>query len=197
MGHETGGEPTVTGRQAVTASGVVLIMLGLGGLLWNAADTHPTGWLVWFVAAALAHDLLVAPLVLGTAVLVKRLPPPYRGPARTGLVLAASVVLLALPFVLGFGRRPDNPSVLPQAYGRHLATIMILIGLISAAIAVLNAYARPMGRTILTVLGVLLAIWLLFTVIGMVIATLKFFLWIGLLAVLGAVIVMVVSRMSK
>jgi hypothetical protein len=54
-----------------------------------------------------------------------------------------------------------------------------------------------MGRTILTVLGVLLAIWLLFTVIGMVIATLKFFLWIGLLAVLGAVIVIVVSRMSK
>lgn len=54
-----------------------------------------------------------------------------------------------------------------------------------------------MGRTILTVLGVLLAVWLLFTVIGMIVATLKFLLWIGLLAVLGAVIVTVVSKLSR
>jgi hypothetical protein len=38
-----------------------------------------------------------------------------------------------------------------------------------------------------------LAIWLLFTVIGMVISALKFLIWIGLLAV----VVTMVSRISK
>jgi hypothetical protein len=54
-----------------------------------------------------------------------------------------------------------------------------------------------MGRKILTILGVLLAIWLLITVIGMVIAALKFLIWIGLFAVVAAVVVTMVSRMSK
>jgi hypothetical protein len=60
-----------------------------------------------------------------------------------------------------------------------------------------NAYAHPMGRTILAILGVILAIWLLFTVIGMLVAALKFFIWIGLLAVIGAVVVTVLSRLAK
>ncbi|MCO6007414.1 hypothetical protein NE236_20760 [Actinoallomurus purpureus] len=54
-----------------------------------------------------------------------------------------------------------------------------------------------MGRTILTIIGILLAIWLLFTVLGMLIAALKFLLWLGVLAVVGAIIVTVISRMAK
>lgn len=54
-----------------------------------------------------------------------------------------------------------------------------------------------MGRAILTIIGVLLAIWLLFTVLGMLVAALKTLLWLGLLAVLGAIVVTVVSKMSR
>jgi hypothetical protein len=60
-----------------------------------------------------------------------------------------------------------------------------------------NAYARLMGRMILNVIGILLAIWLLFTVLGMLISALKFLLWLGVLAVIGAVIVTVISKMAK
>ncbi|MEV0400497.1 hypothetical protein [Actinoallomurus sp. NPDC050550] len=54
-----------------------------------------------------------------------------------------------------------------------------------------------MGRAILTIIGILLAIWLLFTVLGMLISALKFLLWLGVLAVIGAVIVTVISKMAK
>jgi uncharacterized membrane protein len=60
-----------------------------------------------------------------------------------------------------------------------------------------SAYARLMGRAILTIIGILLAIWLLFTVLGMLISALKFLLWLGVLAVIGAVIVTVISKMAK
>lgn len=185
------------GRHVVVAAGAVLVVMGFGGLVASAADTDPAVWFIWFAGAAVAHDLVLTPLVLGMALLTGRVPGAYRRPARTALVLAGSVTLVALPMVFGFGRRPDNPSVLPQAYGAHLATVVIVIALVTAAVAVLNAYSHLMGRKILTILGVLLAIWLLITVIGMVIAALKFLIWIGLFAVVAAVVVTMVSRMSK
>lgn len=181
-------------RYAVTGAGVALIGVGFAGLLANASSTHPIGWFVWFAGAAVAHDALLAPLVVGVAYALGRLPGDVRRPLRTALVLAGSVTAVALPMVLGYGRRADNPSVLPQAYGAYLA---VLIGLMCAAVSIVNAYSRPMGRAILTVVGVLLAIWLLFTVLGMIIAALKFLIWLGLLAVIAAVVVTVLSRLAK
>lgn len=54
-----------------------------------------------------------------------------------------------------------------------------------------------MGKAILSIIGILLAIWLLFTAIGMIVATLKFLFWIGLLAVLAAIVVTVIAKMAK
>jgi len=54
-----------------------------------------------------------------------------------------------------------------------------------------------MGRTILTIAGVVLAIWLLFTVIGAVLSMLKFFLFIGFVAVLVYLAVTLVSKSSS
>jgi hypothetical protein len=54
-----------------------------------------------------------------------------------------------------------------------------------------------MGKAILTIVGVLLSIWLIFMVIGMIISALKFLIWIGFLAVIGAVIVILISRLAK
>jgi hypothetical protein len=50
-----------------------------------------------------------------------------------------------------------------------------------------------MGRIIWTILGVILAIWLAFTAIGGIFATLKTFLITGLIA---AVVVIVVSLLA-
>ncbi|GAB3987221.1 hypothetical protein GCM10029978_105100 [Actinoallomurus acanthiterrae] len=126
------------GRLVVYGLGAALIGVGGVGLLADAADTHPVGWLVWFVASALAHDLLLAPILLATAALTGRIPEPYRGPVRVSLVLAGSVSAVALPMVLGLGRQAGNPSRLPQAYGVHLAVVVGVIGLAGAVVTVVR-----------------------------------------------------------
>ena len=61
----------------------------------------------------------------------------------------------------------------------------------------LNAYARPMGKAILTIVGVLLSIWLIFMVVGMIISALKFLIWLGFLAVIAAIVVTLVGRLAR
>ncbi len=54
-----------------------------------------------------------------------------------------------------------------------------------------------MGKAILAIIGVLLAIWVLSTAIGMIFAALKFMIWLGVLAVIAAVVVTVISKLAK
>jgi hypothetical protein len=54
-----------------------------------------------------------------------------------------------------------------------------------------------MGRTILTVVGILLAIGVAFMVIGAIIAAVKFLFVVGLLALIVTVAVVVVGRLSR
>lgn len=60
-----------------------------------------------------------------------------------------------------------------------------------------DAYGRGMGKTILTIIGVVLAVWLAMTVVGAIISMLKFFFFIGLVAVIVVLAVTAVSKMSK
>jgi hypothetical protein len=134
----------MTGRLIAYGFGATLIGIGGIGLLRDAADTDPAGWLIWFAGAALAHDLLLVPLVFGGALLTGRLPPPYRRPVRVSLTLAASVSAVGLPMVLGLGRRAGDPSRLPQAYGANLTIILALIGL--ACVLAMTVGAVRRGR---------------------------------------------------
>jgi hypothetical protein len=137
----------VRGRLIAYGFGATLIGVGGVGLLRDAAETRPAGWLVWFAGAALTHDLLLAPLVLGAASLTGRLPEPYRRPVRVSLVLAACVSAVALPMVLGLGNRAGDPSRLPRAYGADLAIVLALIGLAGALAVAVGAIRVRRGRS--------------------------------------------------
>lgn len=61
-----------------------------------------------------------------------------------------------------------------------------------------TAYLVAMARTVLTVLGILLALWLVFGfVIPALFATLKFLLIIGIIALVAVVVVTVVGKLSR
>ncbi|WP_187356965.1 hypothetical protein [Actinomadura sp. CNU-125] len=47
------------------------------------------------------------------------------------------------------------------------------------------------------ILGVVLGVWLLFTVVGAILSMLKFFFFIGLVAVVVVLAVTLVSKMSR
>ena len=62
MGHPAGGAmKQPVGRVVVGAIGLGLVGIGVRGILTHSHDTHPRSWLTWVIAAALAHDLILAP----------------------------------------------------------------------------------------------------------------------------------------
>ncbi|MGH3716766.1 MAG: hypothetical protein ACRDT4_25400 [Micromonosporaceae bacterium] len=130
-------------RRALVVLGVVLIGYGAVGLV--TADRGPAvlRYLAFFGAGVLAHDLLLAPVALGVGVLVGRwAPTSLRGPVLAGLFASVAVSVVALPFVLGYGYRPDLPSALPHNYGRGLAIILAGIWLGIALVVLLRRWSR-------------------------------------------------------
>ncbi|WP_440073391.1 hypothetical protein [Streptosporangium sp. OZ121] len=104
-------------------AGIGLILLGFTGLLADADQTRPLSWALWFGGLVIAHDLLLVPLVLAAGLLVRRMRWPY----RAATVVGALITVVALPVVLGFGRRPGNPSLLPLDYGVNLLGVLAVI----------------------------------------------------------------------
>jgi hypothetical protein len=54
-----------------------------------------------------------------------------------------------------------------------------------------------MTRVVLSVLGVILAVWLIFQILGWIIATVKFLLVVTVLIVIVMLVVTLVSRLSR
>jgi hypothetical protein len=110
------------------AAGWAFIGYGIVGLLRNATDTHPRNFLAFFLGSALAHDLVLVPLVLAIGWLgVRRMPPAARPAIAVTVVVVGPIVLYAYPFIRGYGRDPHNPSLLPNRYGWALVTTIALV----------------------------------------------------------------------
>ncbi|WP_204060446.1 hypothetical protein [Microbispora corallina] len=125
--------PSRAWRLAGYGAGAALVVTGLAGLAADARHTHPFGWALWFGGLIAAHDGIVAPLVVTAGVLAGRVREPYRFWLRAALAVGGVLALVALPMVLGIGRRPDNPSLLPLDYGRDL---LVVLGAVASAAAV-------------------------------------------------------------
>jgi hypothetical protein len=122
----------VKGCIAGYATGGALIAIGVWGLLWDA-DLDLLGWAAWFGGAVVVHDAVLVPCVLLVGAATTRLPRSYRRHVQGTLMVGGVVALVALPFVLGMGRRADNPSILPLSYGRNLAVVLAAIVVLAGA----------------------------------------------------------------
>lgn len=125
-------------RWIAYAVGCALMLTGVVGLLSDAGDTNPLGWALWFGAGVVLHDLVIAPLVIAAAWAMRRVP----GTIRAGVLVSVLVVAGTLPVVLGLGRRPDNPSILPLPYGRNLLLVLAAVWLGTAVVLVLRRVDR-------------------------------------------------------
>ena len=109
--------PIVTG--AVVGAGFAAV--GVASLLQESHDTHPFVTARWVVGLALAHDLVLVPLVLVVGAAVRRWSPATARPfVAGGLIVSGALALVAWPLVRGYGRSAGNPSILPRDYGRGL-----------------------------------------------------------------------------
>ena len=145
---ELRGLPETTSRRGLLiglALGLPVIGYGIRGAVVDAADTHPPELARWVIGAALVHDVVVVPLAAAVALLARRFTPPHAWPpVRAGLAATAILVLVAWPFVRGYGRDPTNPSLLPRSYGAGLAAA---IGIVWLAVAAWAAWRAIRSRT--------------------------------------------------
>ncbi|WP_084263443.1 hypothetical protein [Actinomadura formosensis] len=123
-------------RIVAYAAGLALIALGLRGIVM---DVPVTAWAAWFAGAVLVHDGVLVPVVLAAGLLTGPLPGRYRRIVRAALLVGACVTAVALPLVLGHGRRADEPSRLPLPYERNLAVVLGCIAAAAACAAVARA----------------------------------------------------------
>ena len=125
-------------RAALVAVGVLtMAYAGYGIVTDPAAD--PVGILVFLLAVLVGHDAVWMPVLLVAGALLTRVVPHRHRPVvRAAMLSAAAITLVALPLVLGFGRRPDNPSALPLPYGRNLTLVLLAL----AAATGLTLWAR-------------------------------------------------------
>lgn len=125
-----------------------LIVLGYGTLLLlsggSAAPTTAVG--VWLAGSLVGHDLLLAPLTLVVGALaVRRLRGRERGVVAAGLLVAACLVLVALPALLTPGV-PDNPTATPRNYGAGLTVLLAADAAITAALVLTTRRRRRSDR---------------------------------------------------
>lgn len=107
-------------------------LLGLG--LGNLVATVP-----WLLGVVVAHDAVLAPLVLLVgAVAARRLPRWTRAAAVLALVVLGSVTVLAVPTLGRFGARADNPTLLDRPYGAGLVVLVALVLVVAALLAVVG-----------------------------------------------------------
>lgn len=120
-----------------------LIGYGAYGLL----GTEPLDWARFAATVLIAHDAVLVLLVIATGALVTRaVPGNSRAYVQSGLVIGGAVTLLAVPFVLGFGRSADLPSALPLDYGTGLAVTLAAVWTGVAAVAALRWFRRRGSR---------------------------------------------------
>jgi hypothetical protein len=112
--------------------GVVGALVVLGGAVWLVL-TVPVGALlrvgIWVVAAVIVHDLVLSPVLLGLGAVLVRVPARARRYLQGGLVVAGSLLVLAVPMIYVRGNQPDSKAILLQDVGAHLG---LLLGAVAA-----------------------------------------------------------------
>jgi len=131
------------------AAGWAMIAVGVVGVLTAGRQVPVIPFAQWVIGLALVHDLILAPGVIAAGVVVRAVVPASARAVVTRLLLVSGAfVLVAWPFVAGWGRMPDNPSLLPRDYAEGLArAVVIAAGLVLVGALVPIAYRRWRPRS--------------------------------------------------
>ena len=112
------------------------IAAGLYGA-WSLRKVDWSDWaslLTYLVGGVVAHDFLLAPIVVAIGVLAARLvPDSWRAPMVVGLVVWGGLTVMAIPVLGRFGALAANPTLLDRPY---LTSWLVGTALVVVAVAV-------------------------------------------------------------
>lgn len=127
-----------------------IALLGYGGyqLLHYSHDTHPVEVATWLVIALVVHDGVIAWVLVIVGWLVARLVPARaRAYVQGGLACAALITLIALPLIYRRGKAAPGLTLLTQNYPAHLAVLLGMAALVTAAAYVVRVARDRPGRS--------------------------------------------------
>jgi hypothetical protein len=138
----------------VTAIRIVLGVVGGLLLLYGTIRlVHglPTRMLVvvvlWLAAAVLIHHGVLSPLVLGVGATLRRyVPDRGRGFVQAGLIMAATVTVIAIPLIMRQLTQPPAKAMLLQDYRITLLVLLVLIA-VGTSIAYAIRVAKDRARS--------------------------------------------------
>jgi len=121
-------------RLGLGVAGGLLIGLGSFRLATNLDHSDLIALLWWLAAALVLHDVFIAPLTVGTGVLLTRVPARARRYLQGALVVGALITVIAIPLVGRQGTQPAAKALLLRDYAGNLA---LMLGLTAAIALVL------------------------------------------------------------
>jgi hypothetical protein len=90
--------------------------------------------LAWIVGADLAHDLVIAPLLLLVGWLCTRwVPPTVRAPVQAGLIASAAVLAVGWLPLMRSADHAGNATIQPLDYTTAVATALAIVWIGAAA----------------------------------------------------------------
>jgi Kef-type K+ transport system membrane component KefB len=132
---------------------MIRALLGLIGVasigwgLWLLSDDGLDRWrsqAVWVVGGVLAHDAVIAPLVVIGGVAAARVwRPQTRRAIAVGFIVWATVSVAVANVLLPVGGRPDNPSLMNRPY---VLTWIVFTVVIIAVTTIAGARGRSRHR---------------------------------------------------
>ena len=132
-------------RRVLVAAGVLVMGFAVVGAL-SDDDVRPFGVLLFLVGVLVWHDLLLMPLVLAVGALIgRRVPAGARTPVRVAALCSVALLVVATPLVLGVGRIPGDPSVLPRSYGWGLVLALTLLWAFALGVSGIRGWRSRTG----------------------------------------------------
>ena len=127
--------------------------LGLAGVaaigwgLWLLRDDGLERWrsqAIWLAGGVLAHDAVLAPLVVLLGVAAARVwQPRARAVVAAGFVVWATVTVAVANVLLPIGGRPDNPSLMNRPY---VVAWLVFTAFVIAAAVIAASRGRARDR---------------------------------------------------
>ncbi len=128
------------------ALGWASIAFGVWGVIHTRIQAVPVSFAGWLIGAAVVHDFIVAPLVFLLGIALRRsLDGRIRAGVQVAVVVSAIVLAYSFPLMLGYGRRPTNPTVQPNDYVTNVALVVAAIWI--AAFVWLLVHGRRARKT--------------------------------------------------
>jgi hypothetical protein len=137
--------PTGTGPGVWICLGVGWAVIGyaLAGIVENSESTMPLTLGTWLVGGNVLHDLLAAPIIFVTGWVIARLvPTSLRRAVVVGMALSATVVLVGVIPLRGYGDRPANPTLQPLDYRSSVLSALGIAWAVAAAVAAFDVWNR-------------------------------------------------------